>query len=547
MCQIAGMFSLKEISLRDKLIVQSFQDFDDVYFANGNNFLMGANKIIAYKDYYIGLYGNIINSQEVIDYLKNEGISADNENYLYYLFTLNCIDRLEGGFVLVFVNENKVYVYRDQLGINSLFYTLRDDILCFSSSLDFLVRLLNINEVNKEGILELMGMGPSHSLRKTVYKDVYRLDGGEYIAFDGVLTKKYYYEFDDEIIDDDYNTVLRKTKELILDSYKKYQGGKACLLSGGLDSSIVLSLLGQNINTYTIKYDNNDFKGDDFLLSNDLDYVSYMVDEYNSNEHYINIGIDDLINGLEDACILRGYPAMADIDSSLLILLSKIDDEVIYSGECSDEVFSGYPWCKEKALPTTFPWLRNLDIKVGIIKEKYRDLIYDYINNEFENARSSHQNHLVNYLNLKYFLANLLERQERMAIGANKKVYSIFGSYRLANYLLNIKREHFDKPMEKMILRDIFRRDLPDEILSRKKSPYPKLENDLMLERIKSLVLERLKDTDSILHQIIDIEALKNISFDKPWYGQLMKEKELYCYLYQIDFWGREYNIKIVE
>ena len=65
------------------------------------------------------------------------------------------------------------------------------------------------------------------------------------------------------------------------------------------------------------------------------------------------------------------------------------------------------------------------------------------------------------------------------------------------------------------------------------------------------MLMERYKDSTSALHELLDdahlkeLIATKGASFQLPWYGQLMSGPQLLAYLYQIDCWIRDYNIKI--
>ena len=504
-------------------------------------------------DYELALYGRIDNKEEMIRLLESLDIETDEDSYLvdlYLQFGYLGFKKLEGSFAIAIMNSNGCLLVRDHLGLCSLFYTIKDDEIYFSSDLSELIKTLDIHEVDTNGVCELIGMGPSHSRGKTVYKDVFRLDGGEYLYFNGKVKKGYYFDFSSEELNITYEEAKQKIKELLEESYEKMKEGNSCLLSGGLDSSIVLSMLGKSSKTYTINYLNNEFKEDSFLVSDDTKYVGYMIDEYQTIHQNIDISVDELIDNLERAVDLRGYPGMADIDTSLLVLLEKIPDVIIYTGECSDEIFSGYPWCYRDSKALAFPWLRNLDIKEEVVNEKYRGLIKDYIIKEYqrgvESSRVKDEKKIINYLNLKYFLTNLLERQERMAIGANKDLRSPFGSYKLANLLFNLPFSYKYDGSEKRILRDIYKDKLPALIVERKKSPYPKIKNHEFFEKIKAKLHRCLLSKDSLLYELFDMDKVLSMSdFDVPWYGQLMTLPSFYAYLYQIDYWGRKYQIKL--
>lgn len=530
MCKLVGMTN-KSHELKYEMV----KDLEG-YLCFGNNYTVRCENL--YKvdnDTLIAIYGDI-DPNVLYKIYKNEGIKGFN--------------RLEGGFAFAIITNSEIVLARDHLGINSLFYAFVDDELYFSDDILFLVKYLGLNKIDKNGILQLLSTCPMIINSKTVYKDIYRINPGEALIFKDNISHVKYFDFVKETINSDLDDVIDNIK-------KNINVGKkgATLLSGGLDSSIVLSLLGKNTNSYTIKYENNDFKKDKFLISDDLNFVGYMIDKYKSNNKIIEITNDDLINNLSLAVDLRGYPAMSSIDSSLLTLLNKINEDVIYTGEGSDEIFSGYPWCYNTyPYQSRFPWLRNISFKESIINKKYKGLIDNFINEEYslayKNCNNEDKNTFINYLNLKYFLPNLLERQEKMANNSKKEMISPFVNINLAKLMYNIDNEYkFLNNKEKGLLREAYKDQLPEEIYSRKKSPYPKTNNKEFLLKIKNKLYKCLENKNSILYELFDVEEIKKLddNLDISWYGQLMNLAELYAFLYQIDYWANTYNIKIVE
>ena len=83
--------------------------------------------------------------------------------------------------------------------------------------------------------------------------------------------------------------------------------------------------------------------------------------------------------------IARALPGMADIDSSLLLFCKEIKKhcDVAISGECSDEVFAGYPWFfREDCLNSnTFPWSLALNERQNILNKSISEKISikDYV------------------------------------------------------------------------------------------------------------------------------------------------------------------------
>lgn len=92
---------------------------------------------------------------------------------------------------------------------------------------------------------------------------------------------------------------------------------------------------------------------------------------------------------------------------------------------------------------------------------------------------------------------------------------------------------------------------LPDEIIFRKKSPYPKTYNPVYMKIVCSKVKEILKDKTSPLFNLLDhnfvLYLMENENKIKEnWYGQLMKVPQIMAYIIQIDYWFKKYNINII-
>ena len=102
----------------------------------------------------------------------------------------------------------------------------------------------------------------------------------------------------------------------------------------------------------------------------------------------------------------------------------------------------------------------------------------------------------------------------------------------------------------KNILRQASKGLLPDEILFRKKSPYPKTYNPYYENLLAQRLQEVLSDTACPLHYLLNKKALQQFlsnpkDYGKPWYGQLMAGPQMMAYLLQIDYFLRKYKVKI--
>jgi asparagine synthase (glutamine-hydrolysing) len=150
-------------------------------------------------------------------------------------------------------------------------------------------------------------------------------------------------------------------------------------------------------------------------------------------------------------------------------------------------------------------------------------------------------------------MQTLLDRKDRMSMYSGLEVRVPFCDHRLVEYAYNMPWNIKSlNGREKGIAREAMKGILPDEIISRKKSPYPKTHNPKYLNAVKSSLQKILNDSNSPLVQLINIQKVQEIidsdgkSLSMPWYGQLMTGAQLMAYLIQVDIWMRAYKIEIV-
>lgn len=526
--------------------------------------------------------GELYNIDELKQMLDNNDLKGDTNILIELLnkYGINILNKLNGIFGFVFVDDDIVYAGRDPYGVKPLFYSLINNDIIISSEIKAILKLRGEAIVNSEGLRELIGMGPSHSVGKTIYKDIYELPPGCYLKYNNSkLEIIKYYTLPTYKTNMSYNECKDKVKELVTNAIKRQMISDldiATFLSGGLDSSIISTIVSKNkknLDCYTIDYEDNekDFKPNEFERSRDYDYALLVSNDIKANLHKALIDNDTLINNLKKAVICKDGPGMTDIDSSMIFIAEEISKKykVALSGECADELFGGYSWFYTKAKEkNTFPWIRNLADRENLLNEKWKKKlnIKEYVQNEYlmalnEAPISNLDNQLeinerrMTYLNIRYFMTNLLDRKDRMTMGANPPLEARvpFCDKELVEFLYNLPFKYkYRFKTEKKILRDAFSDELNEKVINRRKSPYPKSNSKEYERRVNNLLKEVLKDKNSILYELFDIEKINSLldsdkELNTPWYGQLMRKTAFFAYLYQIDFWYKEYNIRIED
>ncbi len=542
--------------------------------------------------YTIVYNGQIYNTQEIRDVLIDNGFKfkghSDTEVLLkaYVFYGKEVCKHLNGifGFAIWNDKNEEIYIARDHFGIKPLYYAFSNENFIFASEVKAILEHPSIETVlDKTGICELFGIGPSHTQGISPFKEIQELEPAHYIVYNkDSFIKKEYWKLETKPHTDNLEETCEKIRFLLRDSVEKQLVSDVpigTLLSGGLDSSIISKFAsdyykrkyGKKLDTFSVDYvdQEKNFVKNDFQPNTDNYYIDLMVKELGTNHKKIILDTPELFNSLEDAVIARDFPGMADVDSSYLLFFKNVkkDITVALSGECSDEIFGGYPWYfREDSLNSnTFPWSLALDERQNLLNPDFsKDInIKEYVKEKYEESLAkvefldtdSDNNKLhrkLIYLTLNWFMQTLLDRTDRMCMYNGFEVRVPFCDYRIVEYAWNIPWEmKAYKGREKGLLRYSMEGLLPEEIIYRKKSPYPKTHNPNYLKIVKRKLTEIMKDKDAPINMllnrkyILDILETDGKAFSRPWFGQLMTGPQLMAYLIQVNMWLERYQPKI--
>lgn len=197
------------------------------------------------------------------------------------------------------------------------------------------------------------------------------------------------------------------------------------------------------------------------------------------------------------------------------------------------------------------PYIGNkIDLK------KYIDYRYNESLNEVEildtDSPETAEKRKISHLTLNWFMQTLLDRSDRMAMYNGFELRVPFCDYRLAEYVWNIPWEwKAYNGREKGLLRFIAQDFLPEEIIYRKKSPYPKTHNPTYLSKVKQMLSHIMKDKNVPINNLLNRNYILEIlntdgkAFTRPWFYQLMVGPQLMAYICQVNMWLEKYKPKI--
>ena len=606
MCGIAGMIGLKVTESVNRAMLRTMErrgpDDNGIFQADGVCLLHARLAIIDmdrgkqpmvyvhHGEQYILVYnGELYNTEEIRKELLELGHAFDGHSdtevvlHAYAQWGADCVDRFNGIFAFAVweAKLRRLFLARDRIGVKPLFYKLHDGGLLFASEMKTILTYPTVKaELDREGAAQLLLLGPGRMPGSGVFRGIHEVQPGFCGFFEeGKLNLHRYWFLKDREHKSSLTDTIDHVRYLVRDAIRRQMVSDVPIgtfLSGGLDSSIITSICAEEmgkreerLHTFSVDYQNNDqyFRPSKFQPNSDGHYIRLMCDRLRTNHHWSVFTPEALMDVLEEATAARDLPGMADVDFSLLAFCQEIrkDVKVALSGECADEIFGGYPWYRDPEVRSRegFPWAQNINQRLKFMSPAIGQGLNgtDYVMDAYRgtcaasdilpgNSNGERRMKEMMNLNFYWFMQTLLDRKDRMSMYSSLEVRVPFCDYRIAEYLYSVPWEYKDyQGKEKGLLRKAMEGLLPNEVLWRKKSPYPKTHDPRYSQLVSSRLRQLLEDGTSPLFYMVDRVALENL-FDHesvwPWYGQLMGTPQTMAYFLQLDFWLRHYQVELL-
>lgn len=536
--------------------------------------------------------GELYNTDELRQELMAAGYSfqtsSDTEVILtgYMEYGPDFVKRLNGIFAFAIMDTalNRLCLFRDRAGVKPLFYTVRGEELIFSSELKGILAYPGVKaQLDRRGLNEVFSIGPARTYGCGVLKDMEELLPGHYLICtpDGIRQQSYW-KLVSRPHEDSYERTIEKTSFLVEDSVRRQMVSDVPIctfLSGGVDSSLVSAICakelkkqGKRLTTFSFDFVDNDkfFRANSFQPSQDRPYVDQMVKFLDSDHHYLECGNLTQADRLFDSVLAHDLPAMGDIDSSMLQFCSMVKEhnKVALTGECADEIFGGYPWFHKKECfeAHTFPWTMDLAPRKALLDDNFLEYLDmdRYVLDTYErsvaetpvlaeDSPEEARRREIAWLNLRWFMQTLLNRMDRTSMYSGLEARVPFADHRIMEYVWNVPWDMKTRDgLVKNLLRQSGKGLLPDEILFRKKSPYPKTYDTAYEKLLVDRVREMMDDSHAPVMDFLDRKKLARFltspsDYGKPWYGQLMAGPQMLAYLLQVNFWLKTYHIEVTS
>lgn len=275
----------------------------------------------------------------------------------YHAWGERCAERFNGMFAIVILERDtgRVFAARDRLGIKPFYYAEVPGGLRFASTLPALTAAggvdTDIDPVALHHYLTFHAVVPAP---RTMLRGVRKLPPATVMTIepDGTRRERTYWQLRFGQAEDDAERDARAWRDAIVEVLRRSVRRRliadvevGVLLSGGLDSSLVVGLLAEagahGLKTFSVGFETVGHEaGDEFRFSD------VIARRFGTDHHQIFVGSDRLLPALPRCIAAMSEPMVSHDVIGFYLLSEEVSQhvKVVQSGQGADEVFAGYHW-----------------------------------------------------------------------------------------------------------------------------------------------------------------------------------------------------------
>ncbi len=426
----------------------------------------------------------------------------------YRQWGMESVKRFEGMFAYALWDGDlqQLYLVRDRFGIKPLYYAPIEGGVRFASNTQALLSTPGIDKsldpVGLHHQFTLHGVVPAPH---TILKGIRKLEPRHWMVVDpdGQMYKKQYWQLSARRPQTGEKWSDLKTEQAWLEAI--HQALKAAvhkrltaadvpvgvLLSGGLDSSLIVALLAEagveNIRTFSIGFeDQPEEKGSEF------EYSDLVVERYQTQHQKYLIPNEEVLPRLTEAVDAMSEPMFGQDAVAFYLLSERVSQsvKVVMSGQGADEVFGGYFWypqmaqaaaehlgCQENPVDCFAPYYFDRDHAewLEMIHPDYHtdDVTRQLMNDKLlEPGAETHLDRVLRLDATTLIVDDPVKRVDNMTMAWGLEARVPFLDHKLVEITMAAPIElKLKEP--KTILKQIARGIVPDEVIDRPKGYFP--------------------------------------------------------------------------
>ena len=516
---------------------------------------------------YIMVYnGEIYNFKDLAKKLKKTNwiTSSDSEVVLeaFVNWGVNFVHQLNGMFAIAIFDkkEEKLFLFRDRMGIKPLYYFYNEKNLIFSSELKAICAIKKNLELNNNTIYAYLHLGyiPSNL---TIYNEIFKISPGSFLAYQkGEISIEFYWKAENKLkkeVNQNFIKSKQELKLLLQESVEKRLISDVPIgtfLSGGIDSSLVTAVA-QEINSSTI----NTFSiGFDDKKHNESFHAKQVANYLGTNHNEFILSEQD---ALDELVKIMDHFDEPFVDSSALptMLVSKMARKhvtVCLSGDGGDELFMGYGaynWAKRIKNPILGtlrqPISKVLEISTNnkfkrgaqVFKSPYKNwkshifsqeqnlfseqelnklLIKDYDNTIINNLNSTNTlnrkltaSEQEAFFDLNYYLIDdLLVKVDRSSMYSSLEARVPLLDHNIIEFALNLDQKFkINRGIQKYILKELTYDYIPKKIMERPKWGFSIPLEKWLKKELNYLISNYLNEASLIKTNVLNKMAVSNL------------------------------------
>jgi asparagine synthase (glutamine-hydrolysing) len=428
--------------------------------------------------------------------------TSDTEVILkaYHRWGEDFVDHLIGMFALAIVERDtgRVVLARDRLGIKPLYLHERPGVLRFASSLPALVAGGGVDgAIDPVALHHYLTFHAVVPAPRTILADVQKLPAASMLVVeaDGRRRQRTYWDpatvgatgrFEDLATEDDWRTAVDRALRTAVERRLVADVPVGVLLSGGLDSSLIVALLAEHgqhgLATFSVGFESAGGEaGDEFHWS---DMVS---ERFGTDHHRFVVPNADVLD-IVPRCVAAMSEPMVSHDVVAFYLLSQDvarHVKVVQSGQGADEVFAGYHWYQSLAgvsgegvddYAGVF-FDRDHEAMAGIVNREHletTDVSRRFVEDHFRGRGAPTPLERALRIDTEVMLVeDPVKRVDNMTMAWGLEARVPFLDHELVELAVACPSAFKVAQGGKGILKDIARRHLPAEVIDRPKGYFP--------------------------------------------------------------------------
>ena len=491
--------------------------------------------------------GTIYNYPQLREQLIEKGhhfiSSGDTEVILkaYAQWGEACVERLIGMFAFVIWNEAKeeIFLARDRLGIKPLYFSQTAKYFRFASNTQALLAAGGVDTAfDAIGIHHHLTLHAVVPAPTTILKGIRKLPPAHYMLVtkqDKATTKRYWQlkanQIDDSRSEQEWVHEIHAALSLAVERRLNIADVPVgVLLSGGLDSSLLVGLLAEsgvsNIQTYSVGFEDQPEE-----QGNEFEYSDAVAEKFSTQHHKFYIKNAEVLKRLPEAIEHMAEPMVGQDAVAFYLLAEQVSQHisVVQSGQGADEVFGGYFW---------YPLMQaENNFSVESFAKHYFDrshaemtetLNADLISEDFTSQKIIQllqEADTDNFLNavLHMDVTTLIvddpvKRVDNMTMAYGLEARVPFLDHELVELVMRAPTQYKTKNDGKYFLKKIARGLLPNKVINRKKGYFPVP----ALKYVRGEFLE-------LMHDILNSDACRQRGlFQVEYINKLLNNPEGY-------------------